>query len=291
MSCTLMRRSSLKQRERMVMRVVSSEGWPIAKAAEAAESERPDVLEVGRALPRAGRAGLLDRSSAPQVVANRTDAATEQLFAALRRLRFTAPELAELLGMPLLDDLGGPKRLGMGKLGRLGLEPAVRYERERPGELIHIDVKKLGRIKGGAGKRITGRHGATAPGVTDAAGVASQHDGLGCRSHRDRRRHPPGLRRGPRRRESDDRDRFLRRAIAFFARHGITVERVLTDNGAPYAPPPTPSPAAPWASATSAPAPTAPDQRQSRTLHPHHARRLGLQRRRLRLQPRTRRRP
>ena len=48
-------------------------------------------------------------------------------------------------------------RIGMGKLGRLGLEPARRYERSRPGELIHVDVKKLGRIQGGAGKRITGR--------------------------------------------------------------------------------------------------------------------------------------
>ena len=47
-------------------------------------------------------------------------------------------------------------RIGMGKLGRLGLEPAERYERARPGELIHVDVKKLGRIQGGAGKRITG---------------------------------------------------------------------------------------------------------------------------------------
>ena len=48
-------------------------------------------------------------------------------------------------------------RIGMGKLGRLGLEPAQRYERDRPGELIHIDVKKLGRIANGAGHRMTGR--------------------------------------------------------------------------------------------------------------------------------------
>jgi hypothetical protein len=51
------------------------------------------------------------------------------------------------------------KRIGLGKLGRIGLEPVRRYERARPGELIHIDVKKLGRIEGGAGKRITGGHG------------------------------------------------------------------------------------------------------------------------------------
>jgi hypothetical protein len=69
----------------------------------------------------------------------------------LRRLRFTGPEIAETLEMALSTVSGILTRIGMGKLGRLGLEPAVRYERERPGELIHIDVKKLGRIQGGAG--------------------------------------------------------------------------------------------------------------------------------------------
>jgi hypothetical protein len=83
----------------------------------------------------------------------------------LRRLRFTAPELADLLGMPVSTISGILKRVGMGRLGRLGLEPAVRYERERPGELLHIDVKKLGRIgPAGAGHRMTGsrRHKANA---------------------------------------------------------------------------------------------------------------------------------
>jgi hypothetical protein len=83
----------------------------------------------------------LDRSSAPKVVANKTPAQTEQLIVALRRLRFTAPQLSELLDLPLSTISAVCKRLGMGKLGRLGLEPAVRYERARPGELIHIEVK------------------------------------------------------------------------------------------------------------------------------------------------------
>jgi transposase InsO family protein len=177
----------------------------------------------------------LDRSSAPKLVANKTSVQTEQLIAALRRLRFTAPQLSELLDLPLSTISAICKRLGMGKLGRLGLEPAVRYERAKPGELIHIDVKKLGRIQGGAGKRVTG-------------GV---------------RRNP-----SPRRRDAEGIDRcrigwdvvhiavddatrlayaevlpdekattaiaFLRRAIAFYERHGITVQQLLTDNGAPY---------------------------------------------------------
>jgi hypothetical protein len=87
-----------------------------------------------------GELGLLDRSSAPQVVANRTDERRVEAIAALRRLRFTGPEIAEVFGMALSTVSGILTRIGMGRVGRLGLEPARRYERERPGELIHIDA-------------------------------------------------------------------------------------------------------------------------------------------------------
>jgi len=90
-----------------------------------------------------GDAGLVDRSSAPGSIPHRTSDERVQVIAALRRLRFTGPEIAQCLGMALLTVSGILKRIGMGKLGRLGLEPAKRYERQRPGELIHIDVKKL----------------------------------------------------------------------------------------------------------------------------------------------------
>ena len=102
-----------------------------------------------------GELGLLDRSSAPRRIA-RTDGRRVQAIVALRRLRFSGPEIAELLDMPLSTTSAVLKREGLGKLGRIGLEPAQRYQRERPGELIHIDIKKLGRIRGGAGKRVTG---------------------------------------------------------------------------------------------------------------------------------------
>jgi transposase len=151
---------SLRQRERMVLRVVEH-GWSLTKAAEAAEvSDRTCSKWVARYRAE-GAGGLLDRSSAPAVVANRTDEHAIQAIAALRRLRFTGPEIAELLDRPLSTVSGILTRIGMGKLGRLGLEPARRYERQRPGELIHVDVKKLGRIVGGAGKRITGGARAT----------------------------------------------------------------------------------------------------------------------------------
>ena len=134
---------------------------------------------------RGGESGLLDRSSAPQLVANRTDERRIEAIAALRRLRFTGPEIAELLGMALSTVSGILTRIGMGRLGRLGLEPAERYERERPGELIHIDVKKLGRIQGGAGKRVTRR---AAPALQPArsptarASAAARSAGTSCTS-------------------------------------------------------------------------------------------------------------
>jgi len=102
-----------------------------------------------------GELGLQDRSSAPRRVANRTSSERVETIVALRRLRFTAAEIAELLKMALSTAPGSSADLGMGRLGRIGLEQAARYERSRPGELVHIDVKKLGRIEGGAGKRVS----------------------------------------------------------------------------------------------------------------------------------------
>jgi len=147
----------------------------------------------------------------------------------------TAAEIAETLAMPLSTVSGILTRLGMGRLGRIGLEQPVRYERSRPGELIHVDVKKLGRIYGGAGKR--------AFGDTRRRSHASSTD-------------LDGHRRGAKGWDYvhvaiDDHSRlayaevladetaataagFLHRAIAYYRRYGITVERVLTDNGSCY---------------------------------------------------------
>jgi transposase len=162
---------SLNQRRRLVGRVVE-EGWSLTKAAEAAEvSDRTAAKWVARYRVE-GEVGLLDRSSAPAVVANRTDERRIEAIAALRRLRFTAPELAELLDMPVSTISGILTRIGMGRLGRLGLQPAQRYERQRPGELIHIDVKKLGRIERGAGKRIFGGSSHYTGSLTDAGAPA-----------------------------------------------------------------------------------------------------------------------
>ena len=138
---------------RVLARRVVDDGWTLAAAAEAAGvSVRCARKWVGR-YRAAGEAGLVDRSSAPRRVANRTPTERVVVILGLRGLRMTAAEIAETLQMPLSTVSVVLRRNGVGKLGRIGLEQPVRYERSRPGELVHIDVKKLGRIKGGAGKR------------------------------------------------------------------------------------------------------------------------------------------
>jgi transposase len=154
---------------RELARRVVDQGWTLTAAAEAAGVS----VRCARKWTRRYREGdrrLLDRSSAPRLVANRTDAERVAVIVKLRRLRMTAAEIAETLAMPLSTVSGILTRIGLGRLGRLGLEPAVRYERSRPGELIHVDVKKLGRIVGGAGWRVRGGRQHHNPVITDAAG-------------------------------------------------------------------------------------------------------------------------
>jgi transposase InsO family protein len=223
---------SLNKRRLLAERVVCAQ-WTVTEAAEAAEVSVRCARKWVARYRQDGELGLLDRSSAPGTVSNRTDERRIEAIAALRRLRFTGPEIAEVLAMPLSTVSGILTRIGMGKLGRLGLEPAERYERDRPGELIHIDVKKLGRIEGGAGHRITGKRRKNRS-ITIA----------------------PGIRRDMVRWEFvhiaiDDCTRlayaevlpderavtaigFLTRAIAFFGRHGMTVKELITDNGTAY---------------------------------------------------------
>jgi transposase InsO family protein len=219
---------------RRLCELVVDQGWTVTAAAQAAGvSVRCARKWVGRYRVE-GAAGLCDRSSAPRHVANRTALDRIEAITKLRRLRFTAAEIAETLGMALSTVSGILTRIGMGKLGRLGLEEPVRYERSRPGELLHIDVKKLGRIQGGAGWRVRG-------GPQHYNAVYTDRDG--------KRRNSVGW-------EYvhiavDDYSRlayaevladekattasgFLRRAVAFYARYGIKVEQLLKDNGSAY---------------------------------------------------------
>ncbi len=224
---------SLNKRRRMVARVIE-QGWSITKAAAAAEvSEQTCSKWVKRYLAE-GEAGLLDRSSAPRTVANRTGEQTIQAIAALRRLRFTGPEISEILGLPLSTISGILTRIGMGKLGRLGMEPAQRYERTIAGELIHIDVKKLGRIRGGAGHRVTGVSRNHRPTRTDrdghrrlTAGWDYVHIAIDDATRLAYAEVLPDE-------KATTAIAFLRRAVAFFKRHGMSVCELLTDNGSAY---------------------------------------------------------
>ena len=178
----------------------------------------------------------------------------------------TGPEIAECLGMALSTVSVVLRRIGLGKLSRLEpLEPPNRYERSRPGELIHIDVKKLVRIERGAGHRVTGKRTRQAEG----AGWEFVHV---CVDDATRLAYVEVL--------ADERANtaigFLRRALAFYAAHGIGVEELMTDNGNPYRSTATRSPAGPWNPPHPHPPLPATHQRQGRALYPHDARWLGL---------------
>jgi transposase InsO family protein len=226
---------SWQGRRRLAVRVVV-EGWTLSAAAEAAGvSVRCARKWVGRYRAE-GERGLCDRSSAPRRVANRTPAERVAVIELLRGLRFTAAEIAQTLGMALSTVSGILTRRGLGRLGRLGLEPARRYERSRPGELVHVDVKRLGRIEGGAGKRAFGgeRRLRRSPRWRDRDGVRRYRVGYECVhvcvDDHSRLAYAEVL--------PDEKAAtaigFLRRAVRFYARYGIKVERVLTDNGSAY---------------------------------------------------------
>jgi transposase InsO family protein len=209
-------------RRELAGRVVD-QGWTVVAAAEAAGvSVRCARKWVGRY--RGGDRLLLDRSSAPRRIANRTDPARVAVVIKLRRLRMTAAEIAETLAMPLSTVSGILTRTGLGRLGRLGLEQPVRYERSRPGELVHFDVKKLGRIDR-PGHRVTGNRSDRRD--QGKKGWEYVHVAVDDYS---RLAYAEVL--------TDERATtaagFLRRALAFYRRYGVVVERVLTDNGSCY---------------------------------------------------------
>ena len=221
---------SLKKRRLLAHRVVE-EDWSLAEAARAAEVSERTAGKWVRRFRAEGGAGLYDRPSRPNNVHNRTPEDRVQVIAALRRLRLTGPQIAEVLEMATSTVSAVLKRIGLGKLSRLEpLEPVRRYQRSRPGELVHIDVKKLGRIAG-AGHRVTGdrtsQHVRYRKRKSGALGWEFVHV---CVDDATRLAYVEVL--------SDERAAsavgFLRRSLAFYRAHGVRVERVMTDNGSAY---------------------------------------------------------
>lgn len=209
----------------LLVRRVFEEHWKIVDVAAAMGiSERTVYRWLARW--RAGDRELLDRSSAPKRVPRRTPAAVEALIEQLRRLRLTSTRIAAELEMAVSTVGAVLKRLGLNRLSRLEPpEPPNRYERRRPGELIHLDVKKLGRFHR-PGHRVRGR---AAKGVWAGppAGWECVHVAIDDYS---RVAYVEIL--------NDERGEtcagFLARAIAWFKQRAVRVERVLTDNGSGY---------------------------------------------------------
>jgi transposase InsO family protein len=183
-------------------------------------------------MARRGEAGLADRSSAPRRRPAQLPADRVKAIEALRRLRMTAAEIAEALDMALSTVSRWLKKIGLGKRSRLEPpEPPNRYERKRPGELIHVDVKKLGRILA-AGHRVTGSRASQKKTRRERkrVGMAGWEFVHVCVDDATRLAYVEVL--------ADEKGAtaaaFLRRAVAWFKGMGITVERVLSDNGACY---------------------------------------------------------
>lgn len=211
------------QRRLMCERI--EDGWTVGDAADAAGISERRAYEWLRRW-RSGDRELADRSSAPKRVANRTPATVENVIERLRRLRMTSTAIAAKLHMAVSTVGAVLQRIGLHRLSRLEpLEPPNRYCRRHPGELIHIDIKRLSKFTR-PGHRVTGRgvkgwRGQLRKGfeychvaVDDTSRVAyveilPDQTAKTCVE-------------------------FLERAIGWFADRGVTVQRIMTDNGPGY---------------------------------------------------------
>jgi transposase InsO family protein len=207
---------------------VLEEGWTAAAAAEAAGVSRATVYKWLARYRREGPSGLGDRSSCPAHSPRRLSASAEQRILRLRRRRKLGPHrLAALLGVPRSTCYAVLRRHGLQRLDWMDRptgEVIRRYERERPGELIHIDVKKLARIPPGGGWRVLGRapgRYSTGLGYDYVHSAVDDHSRLAYSEiHANER--------------VDTCAGFLVRSSQFFAAHGAPIERVMTDNAMAY---------------------------------------------------------
>jgi transposase InsO family protein len=211
-------------RERVVRQVASGQ-TPQAAARAAGVCPRTVRKWVDR-YRQEGSAGLQDRSSRPHRLRQPTPQRVVEEIGQLRRQRWTGKQIAVQAGVSPATVSRVLRRSGLTKLSALEPpEPIRRYEREHPGELIHLDIKKLGRI-GSVGHRITGRQ----------TGVVNRHLGIGweyvhvCIDDASRVAFVQVM--ADQRKESAI--AFLKAAVAYYAKLGVRIERVMTDNGSCY---------------------------------------------------------
>jgi transposase InsO family protein len=214
-----------KGRERMVRAVVDC-GLSKAAAAGQFNITPKTVAKWVKRFRAEGVDGLRDRSSRPLSLPSQTAPATAAAIEALRRQRHTAKQIAAEVGVSAATVSRILRRLGLNRLSALEpAEPIRRYEREKPGELIHIDIKKLGRI-GSVGHRITGRQ----------TGLVNRHLGIGwefvhvCIDDASRIAFSQVMKDE----KKESAVAFLKAAVAYYASLGVRTERVMTDNGSCY---------------------------------------------------------
>ena len=214
-----------KGREDMVRAVVDG-GQSYAAAARKFNTTSKTVAKWVERYRAGGVDGLRDRSSRPLSSDSQTPQATCDAIEVLRRQRYTGKQIAAEVGVSPATVCRVLKRRGLNKLSALEpAEPIRRYERESPGDLIHLDIKKLGRI-GSVGHRITGRQ----------AGVVNRHHGIGwefvhvCIDDASRVAFVQVM--ADQRKESAV--TFLQAAVAYYAKLDVRIERVMTDNGSCY---------------------------------------------------------
>ena len=243
----------------LLVQRVSDRGWTVRSAADAAGLSQRQAYRWLARYRAGGAAALVDRSSAPRRCPHQVPAERLTEIEGLRRQRRSGPAIARQLDMPASTVGGILRRRGLGRLAALEPKPlVVRYQRVQPGELIHIDTKKLGRITG-VGHRITGDRRDTRRG----AGWEAVHV---CIDDASRLAYGEVL--------PDERKEhavpFLERAVGWFARQGVGVERVMTDNGSATVVGRGARPAARWRCATCGPSPIhrAPMARPSASSRP-----------------------
>jgi len=209
---------------RLLCQRVDEERWTVADAADAAGISERRAYEWLRRW-REGDRILADRSSTPKRIANRTPARVEAVIERLRRLRMTSTAIAAKLQMAVSTVGAVLARIGLHRLSRLEpLEPPNRYCRRHPGELIHIDIKRLGRFDR-PGHRMTGR-GAVGTN-TVGAGWECCHVAIDDTSRVAYVEILPNQ-------TAKTCVEFLERALGWFATRGVTVQRIMTDNGSGY---------------------------------------------------------
>ena len=215
--------AKLTPRGRLLLVERVEAGWQVAEAAASAGVSQRTAYRWLRRFREDGGKSLADRSSRPHACPWATEAQTVGRIIALRRRRLVAWEIADRLGVPRSTVSRILRREGLGRLASLEpKQPVLRYERKRPGELLHLDTKKLGRIQG-LGHRIHGDRSVRFRG----AGWENAHAAIDDHSRLAFVEVLPNERK-------ESVTAFLKKAVAWYQSHGITIERVMTDRGSGY---------------------------------------------------------